>query len=312
MIRKVLPIAIAVLAIAALSAQPAQAWYVKGYVYCDQNGSGAGDTGDLPLPGITITVTGTSLVFSGTATTDAGGQYYVDLPDLPGTYTVSATAPNGATALAPTTNPATITLTTTMAWTTVHFLFDSRACATTQQAGCWLTGGGAKFSALLGALLAEKGPQHSFGGNVNPGCNADSGEGGQWNHIAHAMKLHFQAWQITNVRCGNVPGIPPGSDSPETPYNYLEFDGTGTLKGIKGNNADFGTVTVFARAEDRNEPGSSGNHDGALIDRYFLRVTDGGGVVRLLIDMDGDPATVDPVAITDGNLQIHISSCSVP
>jgi hypothetical protein len=311
MIRRVLSVTIALAAVLAV-AQPAHAWYVKGYVYCDQNGSGSGDTGDLPLPNVVITVTGTSLVFTGTATSDATGAYYVDLPNLPGSYTIQAAGPNGATALAPTTNPASITLTSSVMTAEVHFLFDSRACATTQQAACWLTGGGAKFSATTGTLLAEKGPQHSFGGNVNPGCNPDSGEGGQWNHIAHAMKIHFQAWQITKVECGNVPGISPASYSPQTPYNYLEFQGTGTLKGIKGNQADYGTVTFFARAEDRNEPGSSGNHDGAFIDRYFLRVVDASNAVRLLIDVDGDPNTVDPVLITDGNLQIHISSCTVP
>lgn len=310
MIRKVLPVAIAMVTILTLGARPAHAWYVKGYVYCDQNASGSGDSGDLPLPNIAIAVTGSS--FAASTTTDSSGAYYVDLPNVPGSYTITAAAPNGAAALAPTTNPANITLTSSVMTATVHFLFDSRACSTTEQAACWLTGGGAKFSAITGTLLAEKGPQHSFGGNVNPGCNTDSGEGGQWNHVAHALKLHFQGWQIRVVRCGNVPGIPPGSESPETPYNFIEFEGTGSLKGVKGNNVDYGTVSFFARAEDRNEPGSTGAKDGALIDRYFLRVADGGGVVRLLVDQDGDPNTVDPVTITDGNLQIHISSCSVP
>jgi hypothetical protein len=69
-------------------------------------------------------------------------------------------------------------------------------------------------------------------------------------------------------------------------------------------------VQFFGRAEDRNEPGSSGAKDGALVDRYFLSVFDGAGAKLLLIDVDGNPATVDPVTITDGNLQIHISSCS--
>jgi hypothetical protein len=309
MVRKVLSIAIVAMAFVVLGASPAHAWYVKGYVYCDSNGSGGGDSGDLPLPNIAVTVTGNG--FSAVATTDGTGAYLVNLPDMPGSYTATAAAPGGATALAPTTNPASFSLTASAMTAEVHFLFDSRACATTQTAACWLTGGGAKFSSVTGTLLAEKGPQHSFGGNVNPGCNTDSGEGGQWNHVAHALKLHFQGLQVRVVRCGNVPGIPPGSESPETPYNFIEFEGSGTLKGIKGNNADYSPVTFFARAEDRNEPGSSGAKDGALIDRYFIRVTDSSGVVRLLVDLDGDPNTVDPVKITDGNLQIHISSCSV-
>ena len=114
------------------------------------------------------------------------------------------------------------------------------------------------------------------------------------------------------VRCGNVAGIPPGSTSPVTPFNFIEYQGTGILKGVGPNKADYGIVTFFARAEDRNEPGSEagGNNGGDTIDRYFLRVVDGGGTVRLLVDGDGNAATVDPITITGGNLQIHISSCS--
>jgi len=118
------------------------------------------------------------------------------------------------------------------------------------------------------------------------------------------------------VRCGNVEGIPPGSESPVTPYNFIEFTGTGTLKGIKGNKVDYGTVYFFGRCEDRNEPGSNGQRDGAFKDRYFLHVyADPGnpaGSTLLLVDVDHNPATVDPVTITDGNLQIHVSSCDNP
>jgi hypothetical protein len=30
------------------------------------------------------------------------------------------------------------------------------------------------------------------------------------------------------------------------------------------------------------------------------------------VDVDGDPSTVDPLTITDGNMQIHVSSCEDP
>jgi hypothetical protein len=152
----------------------------------------------------------------------------------------------------------------------------------------------------------------SFGGNVNPGCNTDSGEGGQWNHVDHRNKLHFQGTAIQVVACGNVDGIPPGSSSSPTPFNFIEFAGTGTLKGITGNKVDFGTVCFSARAEDRNEPGSSGQRDGALKDRYFLEATDCAGTTLLFLDANEDPAPADPVTITDGNLQIHVSSCTTP
>jgi hypothetical protein len=80
------------------------------------------------------------------------------------------------------------------------------------------------------------------------------------------------------------------------------------MNGIHGNRTDYGPVTFRARAEDRNEPGSSGAKDGAQIDRYFIEVRDAANVVVLRIS--GDPVLDVPVPITDGNLQIHISSCA--
>ena len=60
-----------------------------------------------------------------------------------------------------------------------------------------------------------------------------------------------------------------------------------------------GTVYFFSHCEDRNEPGSAGVRDGALKDRYFLHVysnpADPAGSTLLLVDVDGDPTTVDPV-----------------
>jgi hypothetical protein len=196
------------------------------------------------------------------------------------------------------------------------WLIDSEICRPADQAACWLTGGGVKFEPLLKLNLASHGPSTSFGGNVNPGCSPTAGEGGQWNHVAHSEKLHFQGFAIQVVRCGNVPGIEPGSESPVTPFNFIEYQGTGRLKGLKGNKIGTLDVYFFARAEDRNEPGSRGAKDGADIDRYFLHVyTDPGdplGSTKLLFDIDGDASTVDPKTITGGNLQLHISSCDNP
>jgi hypothetical protein len=118
------------------------------------------------------------------------------------------------------------------------------------------------------------------------------------------------------VICGNVPGIPEGSTSPATPYNYIEYEGIGWLKGIKGNKVDL-AVLFYARCEDRNEPGSKGARDGALIDRYYLRVytIDANGVATNHLLVSGNPAQpgdIVPVPITDGNFQLHISSCDNP
>ena len=296
------------IAIAALAIQvnAAYAWHVAGFVRCDANLNGVTDSGDLPLAGITVQVTGVSMVFSASGTTDSGGAFEIDLPNVPASFVVTISGAPGPV-ISPALPFSFTTTPTAPALDGLAILVDGAGCA---QLACWLTGGGAKFSPIAGILVAEKGPQHSFGGNVNPGCNPESGDGGNWTHVAHGEKKHFQGRSIQVDRCGNVPGIPPGSESPVTPFNFIEFSGSGIMNGIGGNKTEYGPVTFRARAEDRNEPGSSGAKDGALIDRYFLEVRDAGGNVVLRIA--GDPVADVPVQITDGNLQIHISSCSVP
>ncbi len=282
---------------------------------CDANGDGILNVGDTPLAGVVVRITG-DVVASGT--TDANGFYHIPLPDVAGNYFAEldpASLPGDAVLLIPGPGPFAFSLTTgTQSLSGRHWLVQSATCQRQQQGTCWLTGGGAKFSPITNIGMAEKGPRHSFGGNVNPSCSPYPGQGGQWNHVAHGLKLHFLGSVIQVVRCGNVAEIPPGSTSPETPFNFIEFKGTGVLKGISGNKTDHGIVNFFGRAEDRNEPGSNGAKAGALIDRYFIHVfsdvADPAGSTLLLVDIDGDADTVDPVTITDGNLQLHISSCS--
>jgi hypothetical protein len=299
-----------------LGAPAAEAWNVHGFVYCDANGNGVIDVDDLPVAGVRVIVTQLDPFDEDDELTDAAGFYSEGLPEPGTTFSITldpATLPADAVIILPSPVPHIFTTSEENSSVLVNFLIRSETC---RQKACWLTGGGAKFSPITGTLLAEHGPQHNFGGNVNPSCDPDPGEGGQWNHVAHAAKLHFLGTAIQVVRCGNVPGIDPGSESPQTPFNFIEFKGTGTLKGIQGNKVDYGTVHFFARAEDRNEPGSNGAKDGADIDRYFLHVfsdpLDPNGTTLLLVDSDGIAGTVDPVTITDGNLQIHISSCSDP
>jgi hypothetical protein len=311
--RKALGVVCATLALlVTVGATPGYAWKTIGYVYCDANQNGQIDPADTPLANVRITVVSSDGLYTNSAISDVAGYYRVGLQDFPASYTMTidpTSLPAGATVVIPAGG--------TRAFTDVDYridiLVDSPTCI---QNRCWLTGGGAKFSPITGTMVAEHGPKHSFGGNVNPGCNTDSGEGGQWNHVAHALKLHFQGFVVQVVRCGNVPGIPEGSESPVTPYNFIEFRGTGRLLGISGNKVSYDDVHFWARAEDRNEPGSSGAKDGALVDRYMLHVflnpADPNGSTLMLIDIDGDPSTVDPVTITDGNLQLHISSCDSP
>jgi hypothetical protein len=101
-----------------------------------------------------------------------------------------------------------------------------------------------------------------------------------------------------------------------TPFNFIEWTGTGTLKGIQGNK--LGTISVYfsARTEDRNEPGTKDSNAGSGIDRYYLNVytnqADPAGSSLLPVNGDANPLNVVPIEITDGNFQIHISSCDNP
>ena len=287
------------------SAASVDAWHLVGRVKCPNQ---------LVVEGVVINVTGSTALgaVDTSGATDSLGNYYIELPDAPGSYTAeldSSTLPDGSSVVGATSVPFALT----DANRTLRIDWNLDNCVPPPGLACWFTGGGAKLDPLFGTTAAHKGPDNSFGGNVFPGCNATSGQGGNWNHVARDRKLHFKGTAIQVFNCGNVePPPPPGSTSPVTPYNYIEFQGTGTLKGIQGNKADYGEVTFFARCEDRNEPGSKDANAGTGIDRYYLRVVDSTGATVLLINGNADPNVIAPVEITDGNFQLHISSCDDP
>ena len=311
-IRRILGTAVCVAALAT----PALAWHVDGYVYCDSNRDGAIDGLDLPLAGVVVRVENLGGTFHNQGSTNSSGYYEVDLADDPDTFIVSldpASLPSDANVVVPAGGSETVTTTPTIPFVHVNFLVQSSTC---KPSGCWLTGGGTKWDNVTRSYMAERDPKLTFGGNVHPGCSPTAGEGGNWNHLDRVLKLHFQGTAIPDVECGNVDGIPPGSESPKTPVNFIEYRGTGRVQGIAGNKADYDLVYFFARAEDHNEPGSNGAKDGSEIDTYFLHVwwnpADPVGSTLILVDGDGDPTTVDPVRISTGNLQIHVSSCDNP
>ena len=188
---------------------------------------------------------------------------------------------------------------------------------------CWMTGGGGKYVQLEdGSMMADTTRRFNYGGNVFPSCDLNGGMGGNWNFLDQKNKLHLKGKAIQMRSCGNVPGIPPGSTSPATPFNFIEFMGTGSLKGIKGNKTNEPSVFFIARAEDRNEPGTPGPPNTNLNDRFFIQVytnpadIEGSTLVFLNVenvattDADRLDLTDDTVAVTNGNLQIHISSCN--
>jgi hypothetical protein len=305
------PMLLTPLALLALSATAALACHVGGYVLCDSNGQ--------PLSGIRIDVVATDGTdYARYAVTNEFGRYDIALLCEPHCYRLTAATPSGETIVSPASGSFAFCADAinNYAIEAPDWRLTSPSCPEVPETACWLTAGGAKFCAITGTDLGDYTKIHNWGGNVYPGCSPYPSDGGNWNDIDNLQRLHFKGTHIQVVRCGNMDGIEPGSESPVTPVNFIEFQGSGTLKGIKGNKADFGTVYFWAHVEDRNEPGSSGQHDGAEKDRYFLNVftnpADPVGSSVMLVDVDHDPATVDPVTITDGNMQLHASSCDAP
>ncbi len=301
---RLLALGMAVVGLVALSAAPGHAKVLRGTVLCDADSDGQIDVGtDVPLQGVGINID----VFEGdpigTTNTESDGSYFFNLPNNPQVTQLTldpATLPADATIIVPAEGDHVFDTAEGIEFVK-DWLVDSDACREVDLGACWFTGGGVKFDAD-----GRGQPDHSIGGNVFPSCSPDPGNGGNWNHVAHVLGLHLLGQNIDAVRCGNVPGIEPGSESPVTPFNFIEFSGNGSLA-VRGG--DRVGVTFFARAEDRNEPGNEHGQAGADIDRYFIRVMDGDGNVVLLVDLDDDPETIDPVTITGGNFQLHATSC---
>jgi hypothetical protein len=295
------------LGLLAFGAGVALACHVDGRVVCKENGQ--------PLEGVRIDVTMVDdPTFTFLTRTDAQGNFGFGLPCEPHCYTLTITPGDGETVVTPASGTYEFCTEASNNYiVTRDFVLSSPKCGTTAPGACWLTAGGAKFSAITGESVGDYTKLYNWGGNVYPSCSQFPGDGGSWNNIDNLNRLHFHGTDIEVIQCGNVEDHEAGSESPVTPYNFIEFRGTGWLKGIKGNKADFGTVHFWAHVQDRNEPGSNGQKDGAGKDRYFLNVftdpADPVGTSVMLIDVDGDPATMDPVTITDGNMQLHDTSC---
>jgi hypothetical protein len=292
-----------------MCAATGNAWHLTGKVQCP---------GAFALPGVVVNATGTSCEgpFSASAATGPDGSYEIKLPDCDGSFTATldiSTLPAGSSVTSPALGSASFVTTFDDDSEVVDFEIGGIACS---QGACWFTGGGAKIDPLIGLPVGQKGKWISFGGNVNPGCSPTAGDGGNWNHVDRLANMHFQGRTIRVIDCGNVtPPPPPGSTSPVTPFNYIEWTGVGTVKGIQGNKLNI-NVYFNARTEDRNEPGTKDANAGSGVDRYYLHVftnpADPIGSTLLLVNGHANPLTVIPVEIDHGNFQLHISSCDNP
>ncbi len=138
----------------------------------------------------------------------------------------------------------------------VDFTLGGSFCTPPPPSGpCWLTGGG--------TIGKTKGvPDYNFGGVVNPGCSPTAAGGGNWNVVDHLHNLHFKGLEISVIACSGGP-----DKAPAVNVNTIDFQGTGTLKGIAGNSMPETPVCFLGHAEDHGEPGG-------VEDRLYLNVYD--------------------------------------
>jgi hypothetical protein len=268
-----------------------------GRVFCDANDNGRINPADTPVPDVLVVVTNSSGTFSNAAFTDAEGAFSVQLPpgaDLYGDYILRSSLPPGSRIITPrgqfTTPPADGSNVVTN-----DFLIQNPRCLTFApgDSRCWLTAGG--------HIRNGRGrPGFTFSGAVNPRCRPGPA-GGNFTAVSHPAKLRFRATQMSVVDCGSLP-VSPGSPPSRRPFDFIDFEGVGTLQGFGGNNTNFGMVRFSARAVDAEFPGRR--------DRLYLRVFDGDDRTLLLTSSNtADPLAVAPLALSGGNLQLHTSGC---
>jgi hypothetical protein len=283
------------------SVTTSNAWLVTGHVFCDANGNGAIDDGDVPRPGALVEVSNTSGTFSNsTYTGTPAGDFLITLPDTPDTYVVSVNPfnlPSDATFAIPAGGLYTFTLNGDPDTNfTGDFLISSADCTITNPPppppppppvtnGCCLTGSG--------TIAAGQCKGITFSGKAAPACGCATGDFGSWDVVASALKLHFQGEVLEIMNCGVT----------DSGCKFIEFQGAGTLKGTGGNKANCGLVYFFVHAED------CGSCSGTA-DRLYFRAYAADGTTLFLISGDAaNPLNVVPITISSGDLKIGTSCC---
>ena len=296
---------------------------VSGFVLCDANQNGTNDIGDVGIPNVMVVVTNENGSFSNSTVTAGNGFFSLQIPNfdplaerrdpLSQVYIETlnpATLPAGSSIDFPT---AITNLIATPSYfidfaadltnvvftsgsgrtTNGNWLINSPDCRTqTTTTNCMLNGGGVIRS------RTRNRPDHTFGGNVFSRISPTMIQGGNWVDVAHNQNLKFQSTTIDSVRCGEIAVMPQNHRFPKA--SFIEFSGTGTLKGIGGNRMASIPVLFTARVEDRGQPGMG-------VDRYYLRVFTAEGTTLLLVSGDpANPANIVPVPISSGNLSIKM------
>jgi hypothetical protein len=270
------------------AAPPVHAWTLQGTVYCDGDQNGVATTGDIRLPDVLVIVTNTSGTYSNAVLTAPDGTYVLPLQAFADNYVGyvdASTLPATPVAVSPPTGTWHFNTDPTQQDVTADFLISSPDCQINQPAtACSLTGNA--------SIRSSKGrPLHGFGGSVTTDCSGAMG--GNWSDNDHSRGLQFKSTAVQTAKCV-IPIRGP---------NYVEFSGTGILRGGGGNKVSPTPVSFFAHMEDRS-------YFNRQPDLYYLRVTDASGAVLMLVSADPEnPQNVAPVPIGSGDLKLQVTSC---
>lgn len=273
-----------------------------GFVFCDSNGNGQFDTGDVPLTGVLVVVTNTSGTFSNAAwTITPEGGFAIALGSTTDTYVEfihPATLPTDATVVLPAGGVYTFTLAPNNTEFLGNFLVTSSTCTTNNPPPPpppppTVTNFCLKAA---GTICGPGKTRIVFNGSVSPACDGTNADTGEWDVCFRPARIRFQ---------GSVVDITAAGEDQNTSgatFRYIEFQGGGTISGIEGCKIKTTGVFFHGRAEDHG-----GCHNAT--DELYLRIFTAEGTTLLLISGDtADASDISPVPIT-GDLVISTNCC---
>ncbi len=292
---------IAGLALAAGTLSVANAWDTGGYVVCDANQNGQIDANDSALSGVLVVVTNVAGTYSNASwTASADGGFVVSLPNQADSYVEylhPLTLPSDATVVFPSGGVYHFTLDgVTQSNFLGSFLISSSLCASntpppppTVNSNAFCLNAEATISAGRGKPLCV------IAGEVSP-VNGGTNLCGEWVVVSFASKLQFKGQPVDVVDEGE------DTDANGALYKYMEFEGTGTLKGFGGCRANYATVSFYVRVEDHG-------NSRATPDLIYFRADSADGTTRLLISADSNnPMDIAPVQISKGKVELSVCS----
>ncbi len=290
---------IAGLVLAAGTLSVANAWDTSGYVVCDANQNGQIDANDSALSGVLVVVTNVAGTYSNanwTAASDGG--FVIDLPNQADTYVEylhPLTLPSDARVVLPSGGVYQFTLdSVTQSNFLGSFLISSSLCASNTPPPPPTVNSNLFCLKAEATICGGRGkPLYVVAGEVSP-VNGGTNACGEWAVVASASKLKFLGRPVDIVDEGQ------DTDANGSVYKYMEFEGTGTLKGFGGCRANYGVVSFYARVEDHGKCRTTP-------DSIYFRAYLADGTTRLLISADSNnPLNVAPVNISKGNVELSV------